>query len=222
MPMRDNAAHALSDAGGLVLRGATRTIATARAAAKPLHPRGRVTSGSLRRRPAASPTGSRWLDEPGEDAVLVRESRAVGVPAGFPDIFGLAIRVPTGADRHGDLLFATTGLGRLTRYTLTAGRSPYARPMTTLLPYRTDAGPILLAARYREEWHVDLLWALRSRPWQPFAELRLEPEPVDLDADVSFDPVRNTLPGLENYDWVRRLRQPSYVTARRSRGSEAP
>jgi hypothetical protein len=27
----------------------------------------------------------------------------------------------------------------------------------------------------------------------------------------------NTLPGLENYGWVRRLREPSYFTARRSR-----
>jgi hypothetical protein len=34
---------------------------------------------------------------------------------------------------------------------------------------------------------------------------------------VSFDPTRNTVPGLENYDWVRRLREPSYGTARHTR-----
>jgi hypothetical protein len=34
---------------------------------------------------------------------------------------------------------------------------------------------------------------------------------------VSFDPVRNVLPGLAPYDWVRRLREPAYLTARRSR-----
>ena len=34
---------------------------------------------------------------------------------------------------------------------------------------------------------------------------------------MSFDPVRNQLPGLTQYPWVRRLREPSYKSARRSR-----
>ena len=36
---------------------------------------------------------------------------------------------------------------------------------------------------------------------------------------LSFEPARNVLPGLEVYEWVRRLRQPAYTTARASRGS---
>ena len=47
------------------------------------------------------------------------------------------------------LLLASTGLGRLTRFTLTAARSPYRRPLTTLLPYRTPAGAVLLSAVFR-------------------------------------------------------------------------
>jgi hypothetical protein len=35
---------------------------------------------------------------------------------------------------------------------------------------------------------------------------------------MSFDPVRNQLPGLTQYAWVRGLREPSYRTARQSRG----
>jgi hypothetical protein len=210
-------ARAASTAGGQILRAATRFV-TARPAAKPLHPRGSVVGGTLRRSGGGERTGVAWLDSPGEDRVLVRSSRAIGLPAPAPDIFGLAVRVPTGGGEHADLLFASTGLGRLTRFTLTAALSPYGRPMTTLLPYRTPAGPLLLSAVFRDEHTASLAWALRAGTWHRFADLTLDETPVEeADAAVSFDPLRNVLPGLENYGWVRRLREPSYATARRSR-----
>ncbi len=213
----DSAARAASSAGGQLLRAATGVVA-ARPAAKPLHPRGSVVRGTLRRTGAAERTGAPWLDDAGEDSVLVRQSRAVGLPAPVPDIFGLALRVPTGEGRHGDLLLASTGLGRLTRFTLTAARSPHRRPLTTLLPYRTPAGALLVSAVFRDETTLGLAWALGAGDWHEFAELVLDRDPVDeADLLMSFDPVRNTLPGLETYDWVRRLREPSYATARRSR-----
>ena len=135
-----------SSAAGLALAGATRAVAAVRTAGKPLHPRGRVVVGRLRRTGAEPPTGVAWLDETGDDEVLVRWSRAVGLPSPLPDIHGLALRVPRDDGGHGDLLFATTGLGRLTRFVLTASGTPYGRPLTTLLPYRTVHGPLLLAA----------------------------------------------------------------------------
>ena len=205
-----------------MLSAATGMLA-ARPAAKPLHPRGSVVRGTLRRFGTEDSTGAAWLDQTGEDDVRVRQSRAVGLPAPLPDIFGLAIRVPTEGGGHGDLLFASTGLGRLTRYTLTAARSPYRRPMTTLLPYRAPAGPVILAAVFHDETSVELAWATRSDGWHRFAELILHTDPVDeADVPVSFEPVRNPPPGLETYDWVRRLREPAYATARRSRGSQPP
>jgi hypothetical protein len=208
----------LVSAGGQVLRVATGIAASLRPAAKPLHPEGVVTSAVLRRFGADEAIGSAWLDEPGTDGVLVRQSRAVGVPSGLPDVFGLALRVPTPGGGHGDLLLASTGLGRLTRFTLTASRSPRKRPLTTLLPYRTPSGPVLISAVHRDEQTIDLSWALGSGPWHPFAELQVDHQEARTgDAPVSFDPLRNTLPGLENYEWVRRLREPSYSTARRSR-----
>jgi len=148
--------------------------------------------------------------------VLVRRSRALGLPTGLPDIHGLAVRVPLDGGGHGDLLLATTGRGRLTRFVLTAGRTPYSRPMTTLLTYRTPSGPTLLAAVSRSEHHYELAYASPGGAWHPFADLVLSAT-AGPDALVSFDPVRNTLPGLENYDWVRRLREPAYGTARLSR-----
>jgi hypothetical protein len=219
MGLLDSAVRTASTAGGQFLRAATGVVA-ARPAAKPLHPRGSVVRGTLRRRGSRGETDAPWLDQAGEDQVLVRQSRAVGLPSPAPDIFGLAVRVPTDAGRYGDLLFASTGLGQLTRFTLTASRSPYGRPMTTLLPYRTPAGPVLLSAVFEDETTVRLAWAVRSGPWHQFAELWLHEDPVDeSDVLVSFDPVRNGLPGLETYDWIRRLREPSYLTAERSRRS---
>jgi hypothetical protein len=179
-----------------------------------------VVVGTVHRHGANATSGAEWLDLTGVDEVLVRQSRAVGLPPPAPDIFGLAVRVATGPGQHGDLLFASTGLGRLTRFTLTASRSPYGRPLTTLLPYRTPAGPVLLSAVFLHENTVVLSWAVGSGSWNLFAELRLGDAPAEeTDAPVSFDPVKNALPGLETYDWVRRLREPAYLTARRSRRS---
>jgi hypothetical protein len=137
-------------AGGQVLRAATAAMAAVRPASKPLHPRGDVVRGALTRSGLTPATGVPWLDEPGRDRVQVRLSRAVGLPRSLPDIHGLAMRVPTPMG-FGDVLLASTGTGRATRFMLTATRDPGGRPMTTLLPYRTPAGAVLLGAH--EEAH---------------------------------------------------------------------
>jgi hypothetical protein len=205
-------------AGGQALRAATGALAALRPAGKPLHPAGSVTTGVLHRLGPEVHSGAAWLDEPGQDEVLVRQSRAVGLPGPAPDVWGLALRVPVPGGGHGDLLFATTGRGRLTRFLLTAGRTPCSRPSTTLLPYRTPVGPVVLSAEHHDERTVTLSWARGLGDWTPFATLQLPVEPTRADDEpISFDPVRNPLPGLEVYDWVRRLREPSYLTARRSR-----
>lgn len=205
-----------ASAGGLALAGAVRAIAAARPAARPLHPRGDLVTATLRRTGAAPRTGAAWLDEAGTDEVTVRRSQSVGLPEGLPDIQGLAIRVPIGGGGYGDLLLATTGRSRVTRFLLTPARTPTSRPMTTLLPYRTPTGPKLIAAVARDDHRYELAFASPTGGWHPFGELVLEstsgPDPL-----VSFDPVLNTLPGLGQYDWVRRLREPSYRTARHSR-----
>ena len=201
--------------GGAGLAGGIRLVAAVRPAPKPLHPRGDLVGGRLHRL-GGQRTGSPWLDEAGEDEVLVRRSRAVGLPAGLPDIHGLALRVPLPGGDHGDLLLAMTGLGRVTRFVLTAGRAPTSRPMTTLLPYRTPSGPLLLGARAQSQDTYELAHASPQGPWQVFGTLALSatqgPDPL-----LSFDPVLHPLPGLETYAWIRRLREPAYAVARRSR-----
>lgn len=206
-------------AGGQVLRAATAAIAALRPASKPLHPRGDVVRGTLTRSGAVPATGVPWLDEAGQDAVQVRLSRAVGLPRLLPDIHGLALRVPT-QQGYGDVLLASTGTGRATRFVLTAAREPGGRPMTTLLPYRSPVGAVLLGAREVASRRWELAVASPQGSWRQFATLEIADQPGD--ADVSFDPVRNTIPGLEVSDWVRRLRKPSYRTARLSRADQPP
>jgi hypothetical protein len=214
--IRSSARDVASSAGGLTLAVVTRGVAS-RPAAKPLHPRGVVRAGTLTRFGSEAVSGVAWLDEPGTDAVLVRESRAFGLGGRLPDVLGWALRISLDAG-HADLLFASTGLGRITRFTLTPARSPYSRPLTTLLPYRTPVGPVVLSAVVPDPTSVRLAWAVGTGPWNRFGEVEVDSGSGAGDARVSFDPVLNPVPGLVPYEWVRRLREPAYRTARRSRG----
>ena len=118
----------------------------------------------------------------------------------------------------GDLLLATTGWGRLTRFVLTASRTTYGRPMTTLLPYRTSVGPILLGARSEHRGVVQLACAIGGGAWRSFADLAISREDAS-DPTISFDPVVNQVTGLDQYPAVIRLREPAYRSARRSRNA---
>lgn len=197
--------------GGLLASG-TRALGSVRDATKPLHPDGELRVATVTRMGGPVPSGVPWLDEPGTDEALVRLSRAVGTPEALPDIHGLALRV----DVHGspaDLLLASTGSGPLTRFVLLASRHATRLPLTSLLPYRSDRGPIVLAARADSERSFELAWARPLGSWVPFGRLELG-APVVAREPVSFDPVLHVLPGLGHYGWVRRLREPSYRTAR--------
>lgn len=220
MRMSSELARRAASAGGTALAAGTRVLSAVRPAAKPLHPRGTIYQARLYRHGMEPPLGVEFLDAVSTDDVLVRESRSVGLPGWLPDIHGLAMKVPNGDGSHGDLLFSTTGLGRRTRYVLTVSRHQYGRPMTTLLPYRTAAGPVLLGARASGGSTVEILCAVGDGEWRHVADLRLTRTEGD-DQSLSFDPVRNSLPGLEQYGWVQRLRAPAYRRARRSRGEDA-
>ena len=206
--------------GGALLSGTTRGVAALRPAAKPLHPEGRTLPGRLVRHGHDPSSGVPWLDEPGEDEVVVRLSRAVGFPRALPDVHGLAIRVLRPQDGPADLLLASTGWGRFSRFVLTASRDPARRPLTTLLPYRTDRGAVLIGAQALTATSWTLAWAHHVGPWQPFGVLMLSTGAA-ADEDISFDPVRHRLPGLEQYPAVARLREPAYHRARASSDRDA-
>lgn len=208
-----SALTAAADVGGKTLAAAAGALAALRPAAKPLHPDGTIRTGRLERHGRGPRSGVRWLDEPGEERVEVRLSRAIGFPDPLPDIHGLALRLH-GDDGPADVLLASTGIGRLTRHVLIPSRRPDGRPLTTLLPYATERGPVVLAAESAGLDEYRLSWSHPARPWHEFATLYLD---ASSDARVEFDPVLHQVPGLQQYSWVRRLREPAYRRARRSR-----
>lgn len=199
---------------GTLLAAATRGVGAVRQAPKPLHPKGSVAVARVSRCTGAA-TGVPWLDEPDSDMVLVRRSRAVGLPTRWPDVHGLALRVALTRGGVGDLLLASTGWGPQGRFLLDPGRHPGTQFFGSLLPYRSAIGPVLLGALPLGDDAWVLVWARARGPWQPFA--RLELGPTLPGEQVSFDPVLNRLPGLEQYDVFARLRLPAYRTARRTR-----
>ncbi len=211
-----------SGAAGAVLKGVFGAAARLRPTAKPLHPRGQMVSGTIHRDGLHPGTGVAWIDEPGSDEAQVRLSRAIGLPSGWPDIFGLAVRIPTGPGSHGDVLLATTGRTVVGRFVLLPGREPTDATYSSLIPYRTPQGPLLLAAHASGDRTFDLTCAGLSGAWRSFGHLVLTAGPAgDLgDADhvgPSFDPVLNQIPGLAYYPWAARLREGAYQAARRSR-----
>ena len=215
LPLRSSAGSLFGTIGGAALGGVFRAVAAVRPTAKPLHPRGTVRRGRLHRHGAEPPTGVEFLDVATTDEVLVRESRATGVPSPLPDVQGLALRVPGPGGSYADLLFASNGLGRLTRFLLVPSWRHQGRPMTTLLPYESVAGPVLLALREVGQRRLELVFAVGGGSWRHVGELVLSEE--EGDEPVTFDAVLNTPPGLAQYDVVRRLREPAYAAARAGR-----
>lgn len=213
MPAPASLPDRFASLGGAVLAGVIRAMAV-RPAAKPLHPCGRVVHGRLRHQVTETPTGVAWLDTAGEEDVRVRLSRAVGLPRALPDIHGVAVRVPL-PQGHADLLFASTGMGPATRFLLAPARRLGGRPLTTLLPYRSPHGPLLLGLRVASADRMELLVAGAVGDWSRAGELVLGE--VSGDEMLELDPVRHEVPGLPNYEWVRRLREPSYALARTHR-----
>jgi hypothetical protein len=194
-------------------------VSNLRPAEKPMHPIGTVGLATLQRRGSAGGPGSgaAFLDEAGSDEVLVRASRSLGLPPPYPDVPGLAIRVPTPDGRHADLLLAGTGRSALTRYAFLPSTSGGSF-LSTVLPYDAPCGSVQIGAEAREDGVWELVWATLLGSWTPFATLALLPGP-EHDASVSFDATAAAPAGLAVPEWHRRLREPSYRAARRSRES---
>lgn len=211
----------IARAVGRLAAGAFAVAGRVRPSPKPLHPRGAVQGATLTRFGLEQSVGVAWLDEPGSDTAVVRLSRSAGLPAPLPDVLGLALRVPTDAG-HADLLFSTSGTGRLGRFVLAPARCPQLATYSTLVPYRTPRGPaVLIAVGSGDESAriFELRVALGRGPWQTFGRLELDAAARE-DADIAFDAVTNTVPGLGPYEWVRQLRAGAYRAARRSRGDD--
>jgi hypothetical protein len=224
MPVRTLLSEAGSAAGS-ALRGLSAGLTRLRSADKPLHPRGVLLEATVHRFGSDEKFGVPFLDEPGTDPALVRFSRGGGLPAALPDVLGIALRIDP-AGRSADLLFSTTGRGPLGRFLLVPRRAEAISATThsTLQPYRTPTGPVVLSATPTTADPSDPRLSIRlavARPtgrWHDFGSVALAgPVSAAEDAEVSFDVFVNAVPGLENYPWTRRLREGAYAAARRER-----
>jgi hypothetical protein len=164
--------------------------------------------------------------------VAARLSRSLGLPGRCPDILGLALRFANDGT-FSDVLLASTGASRAGRFALTLRRNAAAGVFSSLMPYKTASGPLLLAARtvsapgqlraeprsFRSDlgqnaWILGLYHARPLGHWVRFGTLTLGTSGAH-DTPDRFDPVLNTLPGAGTYDWTAQLREPSYTAARR-------
>src|SRR5215218_5221405 len=176
-----------------------------------MHPRGAVFDGVLDRQGARPETGVAWLDDAGSEPAVVRISRGAGLPAPLPDLLGLAVRLPPGPEPV-DLLLTTTGRGPLGRL-LPVPRRDAGAVYSSIMAYRSDAGPVRIAALPQQDdvpsdprplaaavsrtgLTFTLAVALGLGTWRPFARLALLAPAEPLDPDVRFDPVAHPPPGL--------------------------
>jgi hypothetical protein len=220
----------LARKAGRLVAGPLGAIARRRGG-KPMHPRGAVFDAVLER--GRGPAwGVPWLAETASDSAVVRLSRGAGLPAPLPDLLGLAIRLPT-PEAPIDLLLTTTGSGAGTRL-LPAPRRDTASFYSSIMAYRSDAGPVRLGAfpdadsvpsepvplarRVARDGLCFTLVAARGLgPWEPFAHLRITGPLPTLDPDVRFDAVRHPPPGLLPDGPMARFRAPAYARAQTAR-----
>lgn len=215
--------------GGRMLRLIFRGILLIRRP-RPIHPHGVALAGRVRWLAGAVPAGIAWVDRPPAGNVqkaTARVSRSVGTPNPLPDIVGLAIRFDT-PDGPADLELASTGFGFPSRFWLAPHHSPSKARLTTLFPYQGATGPVLIGARTiaptglpptltdlgaalsSTTWRLRLYHATPVGLWHPFAILELAAANGTADTALRFDASRHLLAGASFYEWIRRLRDPSY------------
>ncbi|GAA1149630.1 hypothetical protein [Nesterenkonia lutea] len=197
---------------------------------RPIHSVGTVVSGRLVI-DAPGTTGSALFDAVGETPLIARLSRSASWPVQLPDIMGLALRIPGGGHSGGpaDLLFASTGTGRLTRYMLQLRTSTASGPLTTMFPLVGSQGNIVFRLdpdRDPESRHrYQLSCSRNSGPWSVLGGVSLEPsrEPTQRsndpagpdDPELRFRPVAQPPTGLSTPAWLRGVRGPAYAISRR-------
>ncbi|BCI80065.1 hypothetical protein MTY66_16900 [Mycolicibacterium sp. TY66] len=204
------------------------------------HPGGVLARGSIER------VAARDVGLPIESAsdVLVRLSKGIGTPGALPDVIGLAFRLPAGDSETAaaappwDVLLASAGRGRLSRF----GVRPVVRwpgqPMSSVMPLRYQGTNWWLRAQILS--HVDgagvsldsIRSALHDGPmtvaidqapgfasFRPLARLTIKDVvPHDEIADTDFDPVLHTAPGMQLAPhWLSNLRMQAYRRSRKGR-----
>ena len=164
----------------------------------------------------------------------VRFSRGLGLPRGWPEFLGIALRIGDAQD----LLLASSSPSPLVRMVPLPARSFFGTTPSSPRPYDADGRVVLVAAlvpgrptgdddqldevaNTRGPVTAVLLVAELGKPWRRFGGLELgERLPDDEARRLRFDPW-NCAGGLVPHGWINRLRRPAYRGSRRGRPSTA-
>jgi hypothetical protein len=201
--------------------------------ARVFHPDGVLCTGT------ASLTGDAPLPLAG-GPVTARISKGIGLPGSWPDIVGLAVRLPDGSASHWDLLLAGPApLG---------GRIPLPLPsrrwvgsqVSSLTPYRHDGTLYWIRGRFLGPQDLPGLDLDRLRTaittgsaaevtievstgtdaFVPVMHLRLDAVCTGLDVD--FDPILHLPPSVDFApEWLGSLRRKAYRGSRAGRPHSA-
>ena len=164
--------------------------------------------------------------------VVVRFSRGLGLPRGWPEFLGLALRI---GDEQ-DVLLASSSPSPLVRMVPLPARSFFGTTLSSLLPF--DAGPRVVfvgaVAHGAPTGDDDQLTELENSPgpvtatlalaelggrWRPFGTLEVGEQLSDAESRaLRFDAWRCG-GGLVPHGWINRLRAPAYGGSRRGRPS---
>jgi hypothetical protein len=181
------------------------------------------------------------LARTGEHPVVVRFSRAVGLPEPLPDALGLALRLVDvhGPGRHQDFVLVTSADGPLLHHLLLPNlRGFFGQSFSSLLLYRVGgrlrvvgaqpvarvrhavrgALPELIAGAGQPGVHFRIALASPLGRWQPVGDLRLLVRLSDEETErLAFTPW-NTGGGIRPVGPLMGLRRAAYRGSQRGRG----
>ncbi|NNH69812.1 phosphodiesterase [Nocardia uniformis] len=199
------------------------------------HPTGMSLTGAL----YAVDGGYKQLLGSADRPVLARVSKGIGLPAGVPDVLGLAVRVLDRRNRPWDLALATTGTGPWSRFLLQPAQGWESARYGSLMAYRFEGGPaewifaepdagqpetpsLAALSAYLKGHRIGFILQARTRggATRTLAEITIaEPEIGEQAAPGFFDPVRNLPPEVELLPRpVAAVREWAYAGSRRGRG----
>lgn len=152
---------------------------------------------------------------------VVRLSRGIGLPESWPDVLGLAVKVPDayGDGRHQDFLFATSGRSPGARHLLVPTTDVRRRPYSTLLFFRIGDELVVLGAfpEEGEPLRFRLAAARATGDWMPLGWIEVGDElPAEVSEELRFNPA-NTGGGISPAGPLNRLRGPAYRGSQRAR-----
>lgn len=196
------------------------------------HPAGVLARGRIER---VAPEGEGLPIESGD--IIGRVSKGIGLPGATPDIAGLAWRMRSDAEPW-DVLLASTG-GGLSRVLLRPAMSWGDAFYSSLMPLGHQGGVWWVRARLttplgtpglsldtitdrlaRGDLQFDVEQAAGTGEFRPLAHLVLS-EVVPPDRDLSFDPTRNSAPGVDLLPrWLTNFRRAAYRRSRQGRDAE--